>query len=188
MGIPMENKQDVTKKVTTTLHFDMFQTYRTPSLEEYLTGGMEMAFSIAIEMPGHSRSMFATSDSKMKALKKARDLYMDAIQKVGDVMVHFDNDGQFPAFGFQGTRGTHLYISSLISFFSLCHSFSLSHPFLTPPPTHYIRPSGDRCWALNGNEMNAKVAGTQGIGQIFDRALHGSYFIAITTPTTINTL
>ena len=63
-----------------------------------------MAFSVAIEMPGHSKSMFTTNDSKLKALKKASDLYMDAIQKVGDVMVHFDNDGQFPAFGFQGNR------------------------------------------------------------------------------------
>ena len=104
MGLPMENKQDVTKKVTTTIHFDLFQTYRTPSLEDYFTGGMEMAFSVAIEMPGHSKSMFTTNDSKLKALKKASDLYMDAIQKVGDVMVHFDNDGQFPGFGFQGNR------------------------------------------------------------------------------------
>ena len=102
MGLAMENKQDVTKKVNTTIHFDLFQTYRTPSLEEYLSGGMELAFSMAIEMPGHSRSMFTTNDSKLKALKQARDLYMDAIQKVGDTMMHFDNDGHFPVFGFQG--------------------------------------------------------------------------------------
>ena len=108
LGIPMGNTQNVTKKVDTTLHFDSFQTYRVPSLREYLSGGMEFAFSIAIDFTGsngESSSIFGSKTSDPHKKKHlAADLYLDAISSVGGVMTAYDHDGMFPAYGFQGDR------------------------------------------------------------------------------------
>ena len=105
LGIPMGNAQIISKKVATTLHFDYFQTFRVPTLAEYMNGGVDMCYSLAIDFSGSngtSSSMFAhhTSDPHKK-MAQAADLYLDAISEVGGVMTAYDNDGLFPAFGFQ---------------------------------------------------------------------------------------
>lgn len=78
-----------------------------PSFLDYITGGCEISFSVAIDFTGSNRP--PTDPSSLHYLDRSGrpNQYQAAIQAVGQVLEYYDSDKIFPAFGFGGVpRGS----------------------------------------------------------------------------------
>ena len=71
-----------------------------PSFLDYITGGTEVNFMVAVDFTASNRPQ--NDPSSLHYISQYPNQYQQAIQRVGDVLEFYDNDKQFPTWGFGG--------------------------------------------------------------------------------------
>jgi hypothetical protein len=85
-----------------TLTFDHIRLENRPSFLEYVTGGTQINFIVAIDFTASNQAPRDGGPSLHQLQPNALNEYQECIHRVGDVLEYYDHDKQFPTWGFGG--------------------------------------------------------------------------------------
>ena len=140
----LKNSQKTGKNKIGFLFCDEFSLVVIPEFFDYLRGGLQLNFILAIDFTG-SNGIPQKPDS-LHALKQdgTYNQYQEAIQKVGEIILNYDYDKMIPVFGF----GAKPHFPNLFQ-------SSVSH-----------------CFPLSGDLNQTEVYGLKGIFEMYAHAMN----------------
>jgi hypothetical protein len=108
----MQLKNNKNGKNSGTLICTMAKVAYEPSFLDYIMGGTEVNFMVAVDFTASNRRQ--DQPDSLHYISQQPNQYQQAIQRVGDVLEFYDNDKQFPTWGFggvvqQGGRAEHCF-------------------------------------------------------------------------------
>jgi hypothetical protein len=108
----MQLKNNKNGKKSGTLICTMAKVAYEPSFLDYIMGGTEVNFMVAVDFTASNRRQ--DQPDSLHYISQQPNQYQQAIQRVGDVLEFYDNDKQFPTWGFggvvqQGGRAEHCF-------------------------------------------------------------------------------
>jgi len=96
---PLEHPKNKSKKSPGTIFLNFFKFHKNYSFLEYLRGGLDMNFVVAIDFTGSNGN--PTQPSSLHYIHPQRpNQYSLAIQSVGGIIQDYDTDRMFPTYGF----------------------------------------------------------------------------------------
>jgi len=83
-----------------TLHLEQILVKIVPSFLDFIKGGMQMNFTVAVDFTASNGPPHDTRSLHYRSPSGRPNQYMTAIQSVGEIIQDYDSDNQYPALGF----------------------------------------------------------------------------------------